>query len=1239
MVLVVLYALLGFFLAPQLLQKTLTETMKNEFNADFRVDRIEVNPFALSLRVNGLSLDNPDGEPTLRMQEFFANFQLSSIFRLALTFDEIRFTAAELFVARNQAGEMDFTYLTKSSTEERVTETSPAKDETALLPVLIYQFKIEEFIVHWVDQVPIEPVKTRIGPIAVDIEELNTLPNRTGHQSVEIKTQNLGNLSWSGDLQLNPLRSSAHASFEVAQFALVSAYIRHQTGIDIVDGSANMELDYKVEQAEDGRISASVENFNLALNDILLNSFADGTGFDFAGNNQQILALPKLAVAGGRLLWPEKTLSLETVSIDNAGIDTLRNENGVFNLEPRSLQTNEVASPTSQTATATATGGKTTPDGKSVEDQWQFSIGVLSVNQLKLNLIDQSVTPATQLGITEFNLQLSEVSNQAGARMPMTLSLQALSGGRISLEGGVNLLPQPAFDFDVSVDELLLAVLQPYVKQQVNLDLNSGAINLQGKIAGAARHGQVEARVDNFNLALSDLVIHNVADEPRKILEIPRLAVVDGQLLWPEKAVSLASVSIDNASIDALRDENGVVSYEPRTIKDKELDSSASQNTTATAEKTLDELNTSDKAGQDQWSVSIGAFSTNNLKLNLTDHGVTPAAQLGLSEFNLQLSELSNQPGARIPMTLDLKVLSGGRVSLEGGVTLLPQPAFDIDVAVDGLQLAVLQPYLKQQANLNLNSAAIYLQGKIAGSADEIFAYNGNFEIAELDIAESINNQRLASWKRFSADKIALSLAKRELDISQLRFDRLYGDILIDREGNLNVGQVAKKDPVAAQENANVATEAPAPQAAAAPATQAGDSEFKIQIGSILLSEAAADFADLSLPLPFAVKIDSLNGRITTISNQSTEPSEIDIEGKVDDYGFAHISGIVTPLNPRKNTNILLDFKNIDLPKFSPYTIPFAGRKIASGSLDLKLGYKLENSKLVGENSIILRDFELGEKVPHPKAMDVPLELAVALLKDASGKINIDLPVSGDVDDPEFSYGSFVRATLGDFLVKIVLSPFSLLGNLLGVEASELENINYLYGRSDLTPPELQRVGKLAEALALRPELQLIIKGVFAEKADSLALQSAKLNKTLERRITELADTSDPSIQYPAHRRSVLEQMTIEQLGQTAASARLSELEAKFTTSENIEGQTEPVTSFDSLAYTSALHQQLVELQTLDPNALKQLAEARANALQSALLSIDQSLQPRIQIAESITITAKKGEAIKMPVTLNTMAQ
>jgi hypothetical protein len=965
--------------------------MQQEFDAELRVEKIEINPFVLSLRINGLELDNPDGEPTVRIQEIFTNFQLSSLFRLALTFDEIRLSSPELFITRDKSGNIDFAYLIPSTDGQVEENAATADEESGLLQALVFDFTIEDWFITWSDQLPVEALKTRIGPINIGIKELNTLLNRAGKQTVVIVTENTGTLSWTGDLQLNPLRSSGHASLEESRFPLASAYFRHQTGLEIVDGSGDLELDYEVTTTDAGQIRASVGNFNLTFTDIVINSFADGTGFDFSGKNQQILKLPRVQITDGQFNWPEQTISLGSISVDKPQVDLSRDEKGVFNLEPRPTEAGD------QVATAAASETTASNSGQSnSEDQWQLSVGKLAINDLALDLLDQSVSPEAKLGVTHFNLSISDISNLPGKRFPTNLNLQALSGGKLSLKGEISVLPEPRFDFDV---------------------------------------------------------------------------------------------------------------------------------------------------------------------------------------------------------------------------------------ILDAVQLAGVHPYIKQQANLNMDSGAINLSGHIGGSVEEPLLFNGDLEIVDLIIAESIKQERLASWKSFRAEKIALSLAKRQLDISRLYFDQLYGDILINKDSSLNIEKVKKTD---------AGTTASKPSKVKAEAGK-GDSEsnLKVRIGDIVLTNASADFQDLSLPLPFAVKINALNGKMTTISTESKEPSAVSFEGKVDEFGFARISGTVTPLDPADNTDLLVSFENISVPKFTPYSIPFAGREVASGKLDLKLGYEVKGGQLAGENSIVLRDFELGKEVPHPDAMNLPLGLAVALLKDVNGKIDIDLPVRGNINDPDFNYGGVILGALGDLLVKIVLSPFTALGSLLGIEASELESVKFLDGRSDLTPPEMEKTGKLAEALSLRPELQLTIAGVSDAEADGLALRTAELERILELRITEVAAASDSSIQYADLRRTALEQLFSEQPDPATASQTLENLRVQFSTLVEVEGQAEPVPNLDTLAYAGEIRKRLIDSQIIGENDLAILASARAETLKAALLSIDVNLQERVLIAENVAVTREDDEPVKMNVTLS----
>jgi hypothetical protein len=319
-------------------------------------------------------------------------------------------------------------------------------------------------------------------------------------------------------------------------------------------------------------------------------------------------------------------------------------------------------------------------------------------------------------------------------------------------------------------------------------------------------------------------------------------------------------------------------------------------------------------------------------------------------------------------------------------------------------------------------------------------------------------------------------------------------------------------------------------------------------------------------------------------------------------------------------------FENVDMPKFSAYSIPFAGQEIASGRLDLDLGYTISEGALVGENNVVLRDFELGDKVEHPDAMSLPLGLAVALLKDPDGRIDLDVPVRGDLDDPEFKYGTVVRKALVNLLTKIVTSPFALLGNLVGAEAGELEYLVFEPGRSDLSPPELEKAGKIAEALALRPQLALQIGGVYVPDGDAAALKAEKVDRAIAERITA---ANDDKAMYADQRRETVEKLLAEALTGADPAAILEEARNAHTTLAD-DGKKQ----FDALAYTEALRSRLIDAQPLGEEELLSLGATRADNVKQAILGANAELSTRIVIDSPTTSDLDDDERVRMKLTL-----
>jgi len=320
-------------------------------------------------------------------------------------------------------------------------------------------------------------------------------------------------------------------------------------------------------------------------------------------------------------------------------------------------------------------------------------------------------------------------------------------------------------------------------------------------------------------------------------------------------------------------------------------------------------------------------------------------------------------------------------------------------------------------------------------------------------------------------------------------------------------------------------------------------------------------------------------------------------------------------------------FRNVDVPKFSAYTIPFAGREIATGRLDLDLGYTVTEGHLKGENKLTLREFELGEKVDHPGAMSLPLGLAVALLKDREGKIDIDLPVRGNVNDPEFGYGRVFGKALVNLIVKIVASPFALLGNLIGAEADELQDFRFVFGRADLSPPEVEKTVKIAAALALRPNIAMIVNGVYERERDGAALREEKFRQIIEARMA--ASSDDSETMYADQRVELLEQLFGESGLATERGVALAQLRSVHTRPVS-----EDEDQLDTLAYAAALSRQLVDALPLADDKLLSLAASRAENARSAILAANPELANRLFIEQSSPVSQPREDKIRMEIRL-----
>jgi hypothetical protein len=970
-VLLLLYTVIGFFALPPLLESLAVSALRDSTGREAVIEQIRVNPYVLSVEVNGFALSDTDGAELAGFDRLFVNFQLSSLFNWALTFREFSVDDLRLLFERFAPGDSRLTRLL-ADIDARA-EPAAADQEPGGLPrLLVHDIRFSDGRARLRDEVPDEPVELELGPVDVSMQDLSTIPDRYGQQSVRVGLPQGAALSWQGNISLAPLESSGSLELTGSRLEQTTAYLKAILPLESFRGVLSVRTDYRIAERDDGSLEVALDRLEGTLADIAASGLTPTAEF---------LAFSSLALAGGSLRYPENTLHLSNITLTDPALVGWLDENG----EPSLMQlVPQTAEPAADDADAAADAGP----------GWRISADEFSLSGGRIDFSDRSIEPSAEIRLETLGLTLKNLSNEEGARMPVSATGSLAGGGAIGFDGELSVLPDLTVAGAATLDAIPLQLAEAYARQVVNLRIESGTL---------------------------------------------------------ESAI-------------------------------------------------------------------------------------------------------------------DLELLPAGSLEAAGRL------------AVDGLNV---------------------LDGR--------------------------DDQPLVGWKRFETDRFELDSAAPSVKLSRLAFREPFGRLIVNEDRSTNLGGLAVDNAAQTDEVAGESDSLPDGESREdRPDETTGDARYSIVIGGVEVIDGALDFSDLSLPLPFATEIRKLGGTISTIATGSTEPANVKLEGRVDEYGLARISGGIQLLDPLRYTDITMEFRNLLMSSLSPYSIQFAGQKIDEGKLDLDLRYQIDNGQLLGQNDIVMSDLMLGEKVEHPDAADLPLGLAVALLKDANGVIDIDLPVEGDVNDPQFQIGGVIWQAFVGLVTKIVTAPFRLLGGLVGADADDIGQFQFLAGRSDLAPPEIESIGQLREALAERPELTVEVSGPYVVAVDTPALQYKRLRDEVFARIGEPAAADEDVSMLDEDLISTLEAIFTERF----PAESLETVKAAHQTVAAGENRDKP--EFDMLAYGAALRDRLLATEEIGQADLEQLADLRARAIQDAFLADGAFDSSRIRIVAPAETESEDGEWVMM---------
>jgi hypothetical protein len=1089
---VVSYALLGFFLAPWLLKRYVSRYAAESLNRKAAITEIRINPFLFTIEGKDFVFQEMDGRPIVSFGRLFVDFELSSLFRWAWTFADIRIEHPSLYVEIRQDGSLNFAELADSF--PRSGKPPPADPRPPRL--LLQRTEILNGVLTFSDQSNPTPATETISPINLQFDEISTLPERKGPYAVKANLPGGGAVGWQGEISLHPIFSSGELS--VTGFKLATGWKFVQDRFDIAEPEG--ELDFSTRY----RFGYQQRTPQLLLQDAKFE--VRNIGFTQKREKKPLLALDAIEADGMRFDLQARELEIPNIVVRNGKVSAAMDEKGVFD--------------------------------------WQ-----------------ELVIPRTSSEAPARRPESSTTANQPWHLMAESVRVV-----------GVGL----AFTDDSRGHPLALTV---------------DGVGLSLKLTAEFGAGPATAIVDDRKTELVGIRLSEERDG-HPLLSLDSFMLKDGRIDIGNRAITIAQMEAAGGSTSVVHGKKGQI--RPLSLFAPSDNGANERGPVETAEKKP----TDDKP----WSFRLDAFALKGFQVGLQDQSFTPGILYDLKDIQVSLKNITNDRKTPIACDASFKVAQGGRAAISGRVSPTGDHATG-RVTLTDFSIKPLQPAVDRYTLLTLESgevsASMELNYRAQSSGPQVNAA-GSVDLNALRLIEATTGERFLQWRRMSANGLRFGLSPQGLRIDEVSILEPDVKVVIFKDHSLNLAKVVKHPDTAVPE-----TGAP-PAGAQAPASEGNPMPFPVTIDRVHVEKGSVDYADLSLILPFATRVTDFSGGVARISSDPASRASVKFGGRVDKYGFAKAEGSLSPFTPKAFTQISVLFRNVEMKPLTPYTATFAGRKIASGKLNLDLNYNVRNSELVGENKVVLEKFTLGKRVEAPDAVNLPLDLAVALLTDADGKIDIAVPVHGNVDHPEFSYGRVIWQAFVKLITRVATAPFRALAGIFGDDSGQMDAIVFNPGSARLLPPEQEKLKAVAEALDKRPQLKLVVEGRFDTKKDSEALRTARARRALaEQTGMTLAPESEPGpIAFDsAKTQHALEKLLEMRSGETAVAdfeKKYEETTGKKAKRANFAMSIVGMASSDT-AFYQAMFNALIGLEPLSDNDLEDLAKQRAEAIENEL--------------------------------------
>jgi hypothetical protein len=1162
---ILVIGLLGFFVAPPVIRHVAEQQLTKLLDRPTTIKRISLNPYTLDFEADGVHIGEsqanlakaPGSSPHFAdVSRLVVRTSWASLFRLAPVVNELKIDSPRFNIVRYDGEHFNFSDLI-----EKFSKPSP---EPASKPAKfsVSNIQLENGSVTFDDR--LLKAQHVVDRFALHIPFIATLPSAT-----EIFVTPLLQARIDGSPLLVKGRTKPFSQTRESEVALslddlelpqLAAYAPASVPVAVKSGKLSTDLNVRFAISADTptiRIDGTADLTDLAVTDKA---------------NAPLVAASKLHVKIADAEPLRAIYKLDEITLTHPDVHLARDRSGVLNVQKLA---GTPASPSPETKPKAPEAEKDAPP-------LDLSIGHVGIEGGRIALDDELMKERVQGALTGLAVTLDGFSTLARTPARYTLKTAFDHGGSLDASGNVTLAAKTA-DVKIALNALGLPLLQPYIANSVAARVTSGALsaNLPVSVDWAKPDAAVQVGAGDVTLNALTLAPNGGGAPIRLASAQAKIDKVD----VAARNASLESVQLSGLALDATRKKDGTI----------DLATLAGPHEAAPEPSATRKIQKAQEAGP-AWHYRIGQISLADASANITDE--TPARPVKLRVAPLSVSVKQFSDDLTKPLDVDGKLTLNGKgtVGIGGNVTVSPLK-LALHVKSDQLDASAFEPYFGDKLNVQVASANLNANGDVAlsGSGKTLAAsYKGDVSLSDVRMLDKASDDRFAGWKLLGLTGVKASYSERgaDVDAARVTFANFYGRVLLDAQGKLNLKGVVANDNGATQPltkekaKASVAASTPAAAPASAPAVAVAEKSgppVNMRFGQLVLQNGRVTYTDNFIKPNYTANLVAINGTIGAFGTHSTTPAPVDVSAKLAANGPVAIKGQVNPLIDKPALDLTATAHDIELTNLTPYSSKYAGYPITKGKLNVDLHYSLADNKLSANNHLFIDQLTFGDHVDNSTATKLPVRLAVSLLKNSRGEIDVNIPISGSLDNPEFSIGGLVWQAILNLVQKAVTAPFTLLAHAFGGgSGEELNYIEFDAGSATLNDAAQKKLDTIAKALADKPSIRLDLVGRVDPKVDEPALRSGWVDSQVKRLKVRDMSSNGESIDWNAIK-----------LSDADYDKYLTKVykNSDFKKPTNFIGMTKTLPDGDMKAA-------LVKNAPVDDGSLRDLAQRRAQAVQ-----------------------------------------